>query len=66
MDWKLILRDLNANGIKDARIAAYAGVSQAQINKLKSGEQDDLYYKKGLKITELGNLVGIVASQLKK
>jgi predicted transcriptional regulator len=59
MDWKLIIERLNAKGVTDAKIAKHADISQAQVHRLRSGQSDDIYAKKGQKIFDLCDLIGV-------
>lgn len=59
MDWKIIIKRLNAAGVTDAKIAKSAKCSQSQIYRLRTGRSSDIYSKPALAILDLCDTVGV-------
>ncbi len=59
MNWQRIIKDLNDKGITNAKIQKHAGISFAQLNRLRDGKQKDILFKEGAKLVELCDLIGV-------
>jgi transcriptional regulator with XRE-family HTH domain len=47
MDWKTVIRDLVAAGMKQSEIAGEIGAHDSTISEILSGEIKDMYWHRG-------------------
>ena len=59
MNWQKIITGLNDKGITNAKIQKHAGISFAQLNRLRDGKQKDMMHSVGEKLVELCDLIGV-------